>query len=130
MVSITATAAVRMFGCIFYCCTKMGYIQWIHLCHRFDVKIPRGKFNDFHGNYIHFERRIYMEIMTSARRGYFNVDSTFKIDEMSMSSLREIIVVPTSNRSNFCTRFPFYHFLTLYALGTYSKLFWYNAESL
>ena len=23
-----------------------------------------------------------------------------------------------------------YHFLTFFALGTYSKLFWYNAESL
>ena len=58
------------------------------------------------GNYIDFERRIHVEIMTSIRRGYFNVDSTFKIDEISMSS-------------------PKYS-----TLGTYSKLFWFNAELL
>ena len=81
------------------------------------------------GNYIDFERRIHVEIMTSIRRGYFDVDSTFKIDEISMSSPRGFFyVVSTSNRRNFCTRC--FHFLTFSALGTYSKLFWYNAESL
>ena len=81
------------------------------------------------GNYIDFERRIQVEIMTSIRRGYFNVDSTFKIEEISMSSPRGFFyVVSMSNRSNFCTRC--FHFLTFSALGTYSKLFWFNAESL
>ena len=50
------------------------------------------------GNYIDFERRIQVEIMTSIRCGYFNVDSTFKIDEISMSSPRGFFyVVSTSN---------------------------------
>ena len=31
-------------------------------------------------NFIDFERRIHVEIMTSIRRGNFEVDSTFKID--------------------------------------------------
>ena len=57
-------------------------------------------------NYIHFERRIHVEIrFTSIRRGYFNVDSTFKIDEISMTSPRGFFyVVSMSNRHNFCTR--------------------------
>ena len=56
-------------------------------------------------NYIDFERRIHVEIMTSIRRGNFDVDLTFKIDEISMSSLRGFFyVVSTSNRRNFCTR--------------------------
>ena len=81
------------------------------------------------GNYIDFERRIHVEIMTSIRRGCIDVDSTFKIDEILMSSPRGFFyVVSTSNRCNFCTRC--FHFLTFSALGTYSKLFWYNAESL
>ena len=50
------------------------------------------------GNYIDFERRIHVEIMTSIRRGYFDVDSTFKIDEILMSSPRGFFyVVSTSN---------------------------------
>ena len=55
-------------------------------------------------NYIDFERRIHVEIMTSIRRGYFDVDSTFKIDEISMSFPRGFFdVVSTSNWRNFCT---------------------------
>ena len=37
-------------------------------------------------NFIDFERRIHVEIMTSTWRGNFDVDSTFKMDEISMSS--------------------------------------------
>ena len=37
-------------------------------------------------DFIEFERRIYAEIMTSIRRGNFDMDSTFKIGEISMSS--------------------------------------------
>ena len=48
--------------------------------------------------------RIYVEIMTSIQREYFDVDSTFKIDDLSMSSPRGFFhVVSTSNRRNFCT---------------------------
>ena len=43
-------------------------------------------------NYIDFERRIHVEIMTSIRRGNFDMDSTFKLDEISMSSPRRIDV--------------------------------------
>ena len=57
------------------------------------------------GNYIDFERWIHVEIMTSIRRGYFDMDSTFKIDEILMSSPRGFLyVVSTSNWLNFCTR--------------------------
>ena len=56
-------------------------------------------------NFINFERRIHVEIMTSIRPGNFGIDSTFKIDEISMSSPRRVFyVVSTSNRRNFCTR--------------------------
>ena len=55
-------------------------------------------------NYIDFERRIHVEIMISIRRGNFDKDSTFKIDEMSMSSPRRFFyVISTSNRRNFYT---------------------------
>ena len=56
--------------------------------HRFDVEIPRGKFVEM----TDFERRIHVEIMTSIRRGNFDMDSTFKLDEISMSSPRRIDV--------------------------------------
>ena len=56
-------------------------------------------------NDINFERRIHMEIMTLIRRGNFDVDSTFKINEISMSSPCGFFgVVSTSNKHNFCTR--------------------------
>ena len=57
------------------------------------------------GNDIDFEKRIHVGIMTSIRRGNSDVDTTFKIDEISMSSPRGFFyVVSTSNRRNFCTR--------------------------
>ena len=56
------------------------------------------------GNYIDFERWMDVEIMTSIRCRYFDVDSTFKIDEISMGPPRGFFyVVSTSNRRNFCT---------------------------
>ena len=64
-----------------------------------------------------------MEIVTSIRCGNFDVDSTFKIDEILMSSLRGINVT-------LYLLVPLYYFLTFSALGTYSKLFWYSAESM
>ena len=69
----------------------------------------RGDFSDF-------ERRIHVEIMTLIRRENFDVDSTFKIDEISMSFLRGFFyVVSMSNRRNCFTRcflsIIFQHFL-------------------
>ena len=81
-------------------------------------------------NYIHFEWRIHVEIMTSIRCGHFDVDSVFKIDEILMSSPRgTFFFFSTPNRRDFCTRC-FHCILTFSALGTYSKLFWYSAESM
>ena len=42
---------------------------------------------------IDFERQIYVKIMTSIRRGNFNVDSSFKIDGLSMSFPRGLLYV-------------------------------------
>ena len=68
--------------------------------HRFDVEIPRSQ------NYIDFERRIHVEIMTSIQCGNFDVDSTFEIDKKTMSSPRGFFyAVSKSNRRNFCTRY-------------------------
>ena len=59
----------------------------------------------FPHNYINFETRIHMEIMTSIRRGNVDVDSIFKIDEILINCPRGFFyVVSTSNRRNFCTR--------------------------
>ena len=45
-----------------------------------------------------FERRIHVEIMTSIRRGNFDLDSTFKIDEIPLSLPRGYFnIVSTSN---------------------------------
>ena len=38
-------------------------------------------------NYIDFKRQIHVEIMTSIRRGNFDVDSTFKLSKISMRVL-------------------------------------------
>ena len=61
-----------------------------------------------HGNYFDSERSIHMESMTLIRGGYFDIDSTFKIDEILMSSPREFFyVILMSNRRNFCA--PCFH---------------------
>ena len=45
-----------------------------------------------------FERRIHVEIMTSIRRGNFDLDSTFKIDEIPLILPRGYFnIVSTSN---------------------------------
>ena len=79
------------------------------------------------GNYIDFERRIHVEVMKSIRRGYFDVDSTFKIDEISMSSTHGFsYVVSSSNRRNFHTRcfhsIIFLHFLLWEPILSYSGI--------
>ena len=56
------------------------------------------------GDFIDFERRIHVEIMTSIRRGSFDLDSTFKLGKISMRFLRGFFyVVSTTNRHSFCT---------------------------
>ena len=65
--------------------------------------------------------------MTSIRRGNFDVDSTFKIDEISMSSPRGFFyVVSTSNRRNFFSRcfhsIIFLHFLLWEPILNYSGI--------
>ena len=56
-------------------------------------------------NDIDFERRIHMEFITLIQHGNLDVDSTFKLDEILMSSPRRFFdIVLTSNRRNFCTR--------------------------
>ena len=56
-------------------------------------------------NDIDFKRRIHIEIITSIQHGNLDVDSTFKIDKILMSSPRGFLdVVSMSNRRNSCTR--------------------------
>ena len=56
-------------------------------------------------DFINFERRIRMEIVTSIRSENFDVDLTFKIDEILMiSPLGFFYVALTSNRCNYCIR--------------------------
>ena len=67
-------------------------------------------------DFIDFERRIQVEIMISIRRGSFEVNLSFKIEEIWMSSPRGFFyLVSTSNRRNFFTRYLhsiiFKHFL-------------------
>ena len=68
-----------------------------------------------------------MEVMTSIQHGYFDVDSTFKIDDLSMSSPCEYFyVISTSKRRNFCTcclhSIIFWHFLLWEPLLNYSGI--------
>ena len=84
------------------------------------------------GNYIHFERRTHVENMTSIRSVYFDVDSTFHIEEISMNSPRGFffIVLTSSRRNLYTCCFHSIYFVTFSVLGTYSKLFWYYGELL
>ena len=79
------------------------------------------------GNYINFERQIHVEIMTSIRRG-FDFQNRRNIDEFSTWIFLCRFDVKSTQLLH--SLFPFYHFLPFFALGTYSKLFWYNVESL
>ena len=56
-------------------------------------------------DFINFETRLHVEIATSIRPGNFNVDLTFKIDEISKSFARTIFcVVSMSNQAKCFTR--------------------------
>ena len=79
-------------------------IQWTHL-RRFAID-STSKFRVESSLKFHrFWKTNHVEIMTSIQHRNFDVDSTFKIDETSMSSPRGFsYVVSTSNWCNFCTR--------------------------
>ena len=95
---------------------------------RFDVEIPRGKFAE----------------ITSILKGestwklwhQFDVDISTWIRLSKSTKYRWVLHAHFLCRFNvkstllLYSLFTFYHFLTFSALGTYSKLFWYNAELL
>ena len=88
--------------CGISCIVFIEYTQCTHPC-RFAInstsKLHVGSFSRFHRFWIQ------VEIITLIWRGNFNVDSTFKIDKISMSFPRGIFyVVSMSNRLNFFTR--------------------------
>ena len=123
----------RAWVCLFSLFRKVSSVESFPNGHIFvDSPSIRGRNSTWKvcGNYIDFERQINVEVMTSIRRVHFDVDSTFKIDEMSMSSPREFFFIGFDVESTqlLYSLFPFYHFLTFSALGTYSKLFWYSVE--
>ena len=64
-----------------------------------------------------------LKIMTLIQHGNCNVDSTFNIDESSTW-----IFLCSFDVEYWL--FSIYYFLDLSALGTYSKLIWYSAESM
>ena len=69
------------------------------ICHQFDVEIPGGKF-------VEITFILNGESTRKFDSHQFDVDSTFKIDEISMTSPRGFLyVVSTSNQRNFCTRY-------------------------
>ena len=76
-----------------------------------------------------FWKAIQVEIITSIQRGNFDVDSTLKIDEISLRSPRGFFcVVLKRNRQNCCTRcfrsFIFYHFLLWKPILSLSDRIW------
>ena len=78
--------------------------QWTHLS-RFPIVSTSNFTRNVRRDFIDFEGRIHVETMTSIRRGNFDVDSTFKIDEISMSSLRGFFyIISTSNKRNCLVR--------------------------
>ena len=100
------------------CYNKEKYIYWIYIYIPANISMAAfisGKFWSFECNIstqcAHLCRfaidsmpKFHVEIRISIWWGKFEVDSTFKIDEISMSSPRWFFsVVPTSNRHNFCT---------------------------
>ena len=56
-------------------------------------------------DFINFESRVHVEIMTSIRRGNFNRDWTFKIDKLSISFPGKFLyIVSMSNQFNWFIR--------------------------
>ena len=105
---------------------KIFLPQWTYL-RQFAIDSTWKFHMEGSGNYIDFERRIHMEVMTSIQRGYFDVDSTFKVDDISMSSpCGFFCVVSTSKRRNFCTccfhSINFWHFLLWEPILNYSGI--------
>ena len=70
-------------------------------------------------DFIDFEKRIHVEIMTSIWRGNLNVDSTFKVDEKLMSFPRGFFyVVWMSNRRNCFNAVSFLSFSNIFCCGS------------
>ena len=108
-----------------------GITQWAHL-RQFAINWT-SKFHVESSWKLHpFWNANHVENMTSIRSVYFDVDSTFHIEEISMNAPRGFFfIVLTSSRRNFYTcRFHSIYFVTFSVLGTYSKLFWYYGELL
>ena len=77
--------------------------QWTHL-RRFAIDSTLKFTWKVCREFIGFEKRIHVEIMTSIRWRYFEVVSTFEIDEISMSSPHRLFyVVSMSNQHNCST---------------------------
>ena len=79
---------------------RAAFSQWTYsssIRHRFCCRNSTRK---IHWNLIDFERQIQVEIMTSTGRGNFNVDLTFKIDEISISFPHVDFLA--LNRHNWC----------------------------
>ena len=70
----------------------------LSICHQLGIETLRG-------NFVEISSILIGETMTSIRRGNFNMDSIFKIDEISISFPRGFFyTVSMSNRRNFFTR--------------------------
>ena len=111
--------------------------------HRFDGEIPRGKFVKITSilkgestwklwHLLELWHLLHLKIMTSDstwifRRG-FDFQNRRNIDKFSTWIFLCRFDVKSTQLLH--SLFPFYHFLVFSTLGTYSKLFWYNVESL
>ena len=90
--------------------------------HRFDVEIPRGKFFKISS--------ILKGEFTWKLRPRFYMDISTRIQLSKLAKYRWVLHVDCSRswrQIDVYSLFPFYHFLTFSALGTYSKLSWYRA---
>ena len=88
---------ISMYNSLMYSNNPMDTSSLI--IHRFDVEIARGKFEE-----ITSILKGELMLSTLIQCGYLDMDSTFKINKISMSSPRGFFyIVSTSNWPNFCT---------------------------
>ena len=93
--------------------------------HRFDVEIPRGKFVEISSILKGEPRNNDIDSTWKFKRG-FDFQNRRDIDEFSTWIFLWRFDVELAKL--LYSLFPFYHFRTFSALGTYSKLIWYSAE--
>ena len=111
--------------------TQQLITQWTGLC-RFPIDLT-SKFHVESSSKLHrfWKANLHVNYDINStwifRRG-FDFQNRRNIDEFSTW----ILLCHFDVKSTYFlySLLPFYHFLTFSALGTYSKLFWYNAESL